>query len=120
LIATLSANIRVYVHLISLHEDDKHQKTPADFENKVNQEQCEAVLFSLWPHYGNGCPDADTYLQYFIGRGWNIVRVACLGIPISRITTSLSAGTIQTFSRIDEVAPVNEVAAQVRQHFDWI
>ena len=120
LIATLSVNIRVYVHLMSLHEDDKHQKTPTDFENKIKQTQCDAVLFSLWPHSGNGCPDADTYLRYFIGCGWNIARVACLGIPVSRITTSLQTSTIKAFPRIDNTTPVNVVAAQVRRHFGWI
>lgn len=119
LVATLSIIIKVYIHLVSLHEDKKHKKTPADFEQKVQEEDCDAVLFSLWPHSGNGCPDADTYLQYFVGRGWNIGRVACLGIPVSRITTSLPSGTILSFPTV-EPTPANDVAAQVRNHFGWV
>jgi hypothetical protein len=119
LIATVSVNINVYVHLMSLHEDKKHKKTPADFEQRVEQEDCDAVLFSLWPHSGNGCPDADTYLQYFVGRGWNIVRVACLGLPVATITTPLAAGTVLSFPSVNPT-PVNEVAAQVRAHFGWV
>lgn len=119
LIATVSVNIKVYVHLMSLHEDPKHRKTPADFEQRVEEEDCDAVLFSLWPHSGNGCPDADTYLRYFVGRGWNIVRVACLGIPVSRITTPLPSGSIRTFPTV-EPTPVNIVAAKVRRHFGCV
>jgi hypothetical protein len=104
---------------MSLHEDKKHKKTPADFEQRVEQEDCDAVLFSLWPHSGNGCPDADTYLQYFVGRGWNIVRVACLGLPVATITTPLAAGTVLSFPSVNPT-PVNEVAAQVRAHFGWV
>lgn len=119
LIATVSVNIKVYVHLMSLHEDKKHKKTPSDFELRVGQEDCDAVLFSLWPHSGNRCPDADTYLRYFVDAGWNIVRVACLGIPVSRIATLLPSGSILSFPTV-KPTPVNEVAAQVRRHFDWL
>jgi len=101
IIATLSAHIKLYVHIMSLHEDKKHKRTPADFKQRVEQEDCDAVLFSLWPHTGNGCPDADTYLQYLAGHGWNIIRVACLGIPVSRITTSLPSGSILSFPTVE-------------------
>lgn len=116
LIATLSGNVKVYVHLVSLQEE---KTTPSEFEDKVNQEDCEAVLFSLRPGGARGCPDADTYLQHFIGLGWHIVRVACLGIPVSRLTTSLPSGTILPFPTVDPT-PVNDVAAQVRTHFSWV
>ena len=115
--------INVYVHLSSLQEDYKRIKNPADFVSQVSRENCDAVLFSLWPHGrggGNRRPDADTYLRHFVDvAGWNIVRVACLGIPVDRITTLLANGTIRTFPTV-EPTPVNDVAAQVRCYFNWL
>lgn len=87
--------INVYVHLSSLQEDYKRIKNPADFVRQVNRENCDAVLFSLWPHGrggGNKRPDADTYLRHFVDvAGWKIVKVACLGSSID-ITATLSNG----------------------------
>lgn len=117
LIATPSGNVRVYVHLVSLQEE---KTTPEEFESKVNQENCEAILVSLRPDSARGCPDGDAYLQYFIGLGWNILRVACLGIPLSSITTSLPSSAIhEPFPTVGQT-PANEVAAQVREHFGWV
>jgi energy-coupling factor transporter ATP-binding protein EcfA2 len=120
-IATLSSNIRVYVHLSSLQEE---KTAPAELEGKVKPEDCEAVIFSLRPGKARGYPDADTYLQYFIKKGWHIIRVACLGDSASRITTSLPEGVIDTFpevtaSETEPAMPANTVAAKVRAHFGW-
>jgi hypothetical protein len=117
-IATLTVKIRVYVHLTSLQEDKINPERFAEMVSK--QKDCQAVLFSLRLSGARGCPDADTYLQHFIGEGWNIVRVACLDVPVSRITTSLPSGTIRAFPAITDTTTVNEVAAQVRSHFEWI
>jgi hypothetical protein len=129
-IATRSGTtINVYVHLSSLQEDYKRIKTPADFVRQVSRENCDAVLFSLWPRGRRGHnkrPDADVYLRHFVDEaGWNIVKVACLGNSATKITTSFPEGVIKPFS---EVTPPktkppmtsNTVAAKVREHFDWV
>jgi hypothetical protein len=118
LIATIKAIINVFVYPTSLQEK---KIKPEDFFNLVKQQQdCEAAVFSLRPRRGNGCDDADTYLRYFIGQGWNIIRVACLGTPVSHIATELPNGAIRAFPRITATTPVNEVAAQVRSYFEWV
>jgi len=118
LIATITVNIKVFVYPTSLQEK---KIKPEDFLDLVKeQEGCEAAMFSLRPRSGNGCDDADTYLRYFIGQGWNIVRVACLGTPVSQIATDLPNRTIRGFPRITHTTPVNEVAAQVRSYFEWV
>lgn len=117
LITTTSNSVRVYVHLISLQEE---RTTPEEFESKVSQEDCDAVLLSLRPGPARGCPDADTYLGHFIGLGWNIVRVAFLGVPVSSVTTTLNGAAIHAPFPTVGSTPVNEVAAHVRQHFGWV
>jgi hypothetical protein len=118
LIATITVNIKVFVYPTSLQEK---KIQPEEFFDLVEeQKDCEAAVFSLRPRRGNGCDDADTYLRYFIGQGWNIIRVACLGTPVSQIVTDLPTDAIRAFPRITDATPVNEVAAQVRSYFDWV
>jgi energy-coupling factor transporter ATP-binding protein EcfA2 len=120
--------IDVYVHLSSLQEDYKRIKDPADFVRQVNQEECDAVLFSLWPHCrggGNKRPDADAYLRHFVDvAGWKIVKVACLGDSASSINV-VPKSVIDSFPKVTPPQakppmPANKVAARVREHFGWV
>jgi hypothetical protein len=122
LIATVTINILIYVHLVSLQEDVK-KITPTDFENEIGEqaekESFDAILVSLRLYARSACPEADAYLEHFSSLGWNIVRVACFDFPVSSITTPLPNGTVRSFPHIGNTS-VNELAADVRAFFGWV
>lgn len=108
----------VYVRLSSLQEGDG--LNPEDFLRLVEKSGAEATLFALRPTGRGRFPDADAYLGYFIGKGWNIKRVAVMGASASPLhTTNLSEKAISCFPLRAQPIAVNLVAADVRAHFGW-
>lgn len=106
----------VYVHLSSLQEGNGI--LPQDFVKLVNATKADAVLFALRPNKRSSFPNANKYLQYFIGKGWTIRKVAVLNTTTSPfLTTNLNNTCLQFFPLGPQPVAVNRLAANVRSHF---
>lgn len=109
----------VYVHLSSLQEGAGI--LPSDFVNRVNATRVKAALFALRPNRRGAFPDADAYLQYFIGKGWTIHKVAVLNSTVNPLrAVNLGIACLQLFPLGPQPVAVNRLAAGVRSHFSWL
>lgn len=105
--------IQIYARVSSLQES----KTKAqDFIAEVNQNQCQSVVFCLWPTSNPSSPiaypDATAYLSDFKTAGRNIINVAVLGNTPAIYPNQASFPNSQT-------NPINQTAQAVRVHFGW-
>ncbi|MEM0996911.1 MAG: hypothetical protein AAGN35_07525 [Bacteroidota bacterium] len=119
-IRTLSGdNLRLYVRVSSLQES---RTTPAEYVDEVNEKAVRNVLFSLWPQSQlddpASFPDAQTYLDDFLARGWHVAAIAVLGQSTIPLTNPSLRQTAAAFPNTF-IDPINVSAAQVRKFFAW-
>ena len=107
----------VYVRLSSLQEGKGIQ--PSDFVAFVSTTSATAALFALRSNGIGAFPDADSYAGYFVGAGWTIRRVAVLNSATNPFSMVLTPGCVNSFPLGPAPIAVNEVANDVRTHFNW-
>ncbi len=109
--------IDVFVKISSLQES---KISPEDFISEVNQNRYQNVLVSLWIARSGQQPDGNVYIQNFLRTGWNIREIVVLGrdsLPYNNLPQGLPEPRFILNSR---EMPVNQIASQIRERWQWL
>jgi|GEM_PF-2923502 len=81
--------------------------------NNVVRSGDEYLVIALRNRSANGCPDADSYLQYFKKNGWNVHPYVQLGV-IHAKAPKISSTTSAVHIANSRTIPANLIADHVR------
>ena len=116
-VATQNAGvIDIFVQISALQESGI---SPQQFIQQVGQNNYQYVLVSLWISQGNGQPNGQTYIQYFLYAGWNILAIVVLGT--NRLPYFLPRNTPPPrFIPNSQALPANQISSQIRTWWQWL
>ncbi len=107
--------LRLYARVGALQDS---RCAPADFVAEATRMRCEAVLCCLaptaHPDHAERLPDAQAYVAAFKAAGWRIRSIAVLG----QNGGGVRSPNLLQFPQAP-VAPINQTARAVRNHFGW-
>lgn len=96
---------------------------PQDFIDTATLHRPDAILCTMWPRgctsKGVSYPNCTGYLQEFIAAGWTIKPLVVLNGSSPPVLPELPATvTWSPFSNL-RTTPFNELAASIRNHWNW-